>query len=164
MKKRILTFGVLLILVTILVVPSVVSAADSTYVFGEVVEGYTFTAPGPILLGSMTPSATPYKGSSTDGSLVGNNANGYTVTGTDMKVTNTGYMTMAGGAPVLTNRHEISDEDANYVSADTSKTFVDTSGLTDTTFSLYVSQIVTHTDAVGSDYSIEITFTVVAKP
>ncbi|UCD22352.1 MAG: hypothetical protein JSW22_01550 [Chloroflexota bacterium] len=164
MKRRILTFGVLLTLVTISVLPGVVSAADSTYVMGEVVEGYTFAAPGPIYLGSMTPSDTPYKGSSTDGSLVGNNANGYTVTGTDEKVTDTGYMTCAGGAPVLTNRHEISDEDANYVSADTSKTFVDTSGPTDVTFSLFASQLVTHTDAVGSDYSIEITFTVVANP
>lgn len=165
MKKRILTFGVLLALVTISVVPGVVSAIDGgTMVVGDVVEGYTFTAPSPISLGEMTPSGTPYKGSSSGGSLMGNNPSGYTVTGIDDKIGGTGYMTTSGGGDVLANRHEISDEDANYVSADTSKTFVDTSGPTDVTFSLFASQLVTHTDAVGSDYSIEITFTVVANP
>ena len=163
MKKRILTFGVLLILMTISVVPGGVLAADSTWVGGEVLEGYTFAAPAPIFLSSMTPSATPYKGSSSGGSLVGNNANGYTVEGIDAKGINTGYMVSGGGSP-LANKHQISDEDANYVAADTAKTFVDTSGPTDTTFSLYVSQVVAHADAPAADYQIEITFTVISKP
>lgn len=163
MKKRILTFGVLLTLVAISVVPGVVSAADSTYVMGEVVEGYTFAAPGPIYLGTMAPSVTPYKGSSTDGSLMGNSPSGYTVTGIDAKGGDTGYMVSGGGTP-LANKHQISDEDASYVPADTAKTFVDTSGPTDVTFSLYVSQVVDVTDTPASGYIIEITFTVVANP
>jgi len=163
MKKRILTFGVLLILVTIFVVPGVVSAQDGgTWVLGNVVEGYTFTAPSPISLGTMTPSGTPYKGSSSGGSLMGNNPSGYTVTGIDEKGGDTGYMTTSGGGDVLANRHEISDQDASYVPADTAKTFVDTSGPTDAVFSLYVSQVVAYTDTPDI-YEIEIAFTVTPK-
>lgn len=162
MKKRILTFGLLLLLVTVLAIPGVVMA-DSTWVGGEVLEGYTFTAPSPIFLASMTPSATPYKDFSTDGSLVGNDPNGYTVTGIDAKGTNTGYMVSGGGTP-LTNKHQISDEDANYVPADTAKTFVDTSWPTDVAFSLCVSQMVDINDTPAADYEIQITFTVTPKP
>jgi hypothetical protein len=158
MKKRILTFGVLLALVTISVVPGVVSAIDGgTMVVGDVVEGYTFTAPSPISLGVMTPSGTPYKGSSTDGSLIGNNPDGYTVTGRDETLSGQMY-----GGSYLANRLDISNEDANYVPADTEKTFVDTSDPTDTAVSLYVSQLVAYTDAPGI-YTITITFTVMPK-
>ena len=155
MKKKILTLGMVLTLVAVLVAPGAVLA--TTEVTGDVVEGYTFTAPSAIELGSMTPG-TPATGSSTDGSLVGNNPAGYTVTGIDEAVSDTGYM--VSGANVLASKHEISDEDANYVNADTEKTFVDTSGPTDAAVSLYVSQDVAYTDTVATGYSITITFTV----
>jgi hypothetical protein len=161
MKKRILTLGVVLVLVSVLVVPGAVLASDTTNVTGNVIQGYTFTAPSAISLGDMAPSLTPHKGSSTDGSLVGNNPVGYTVTGTDAKTLNKGYM--VSGSDVLATKHQISKEDANYVNADTVKTFVDTSGPTNVAVSLYVSQLVTYTDTVATGYSITITFTVTPK-
>jgi len=158
MKKRILIFGVVLVLVTVLMAPGAVLATGTTEVTGTVIQGYTFTAPTAIGLGSMAPSLTPYKASSTDGSLVGNNPTGYTVEGIDVKGTDTGYM--VSGSDVLANQHQISNADADYVNADTSKKFVDTSGPTDVTVSLYVSQEVAFTDAVGT-YTITITLTVI---
>ena len=161
MKKKILTLGVVLVLVTVLVVPGAVLANGTTEVTGTVTEGYTFTAPSTVELGSMAPSATPHKASSTDGSLVGNNPTGYTVEGIDVKGTDTGYM--VSGSDVLANQHQISNADADYVNADTSKKFVDTSGPTDVTVSLYVSQLVSYADPVASGYTITITFTVAPK-
>jgi len=161
MKKKILTLGVVLVLVTVLVVPGAVLANGTTEVTGTVTEGYTFTAPSTVELGSMAPSATPHKASSTDGSLVGNNPTGYTVEGIDDKGTNTGYM--VSGSDVLANKLKISKEDATYVDADTSKNFVDTGVPTDVTVSLYVSQLVSYADPVASGYTITITFTVAPK-
>ena len=159
MKKRILTFGVLLILVIFSVVPGVVLSADTTVISGTLAAGYSFEAPNDIILfmglGTDKGSSTPA------GSLVGNNPAGYTVTGADTKATNTGYMTTSGGTP-LGNKFEISDEDANYVPADTGKTFVDTSGPTDEYIELYVRQLVEYDDTPG-DYSIVITFTITEK-
>jgi hypothetical protein len=157
MKRRILTFGVLAALVAATLLPGVVLAGDTTEIVGSVEEGYTFVAPSPISLGTMTPSATPYKGNSTDGSLLGNNPDGYTVTGQDAYLS--GYME---NGDHLTNMFEISNEDANYVTADTAKTFVDTSGPTDTTVSLYVSQLVSYNDTPAV-YSITILFDVLPK-
>lgn len=157
MKKRILTFCVLAVLVSATLVPGVVLAGDTTDILGSVEEGYTFVAPSPIDLGTMTPSATPYKGSSTDGSLLGNDPDGYTVTGTD--AASSGYMY---GGDYLINKFEISNEDANYVTADTYKTFVDTSGPTDTAVSLYVSQLVAYNDTPAV-YTITILFEILPK-
>ena len=161
MKKRILTFGVVLVLVMVLVVPGAVLATDTTEVTGTVTEGYTFTAPSTVGLGSMAPSATPYTGNSTDGRLDGNNPAGYTVTGIDAKGTDTGKM--VSGSDVLTEKLKISKEDASYVDADTQKTFLDSGGITGTDISLYVSQEVTYADPVASGYTITITFTVTPK-
>ena len=162
MKKRIFTFGVVLALVTVLLVPGAVLASDgSTEVTGTVTEGYTFMAPSAMALGNMAPSATAYEAHSADGRLDGNNAAGYTVTGVDEKGTNTGYM--VSGANNLTNKLKISNEDASYVDADTAKTFLDTSGITGADISLYVGQEVTYTDPVATGYTITITFTVITK-
>jgi len=158
MKKKILTLGMVLALVAVLVVPGAVLA--TTEVTGNVIEGYTFTPPSAIALGDMTPGTTA-AGSSTDGSLVGNDPAGYTVTGIDEKGTDTGCM--VSGANVLASRHEISDEDATYVPADTAKTFVDTGVPTDVAVSLYVHQYVGYADTVATGYSITITFTVTPK-
>ena len=122
--------------------------------------GYTFTAPPAIGLGGMAPGTTA-TGSST-GSLVGDNSDGYTVTGIDAKTENKGYMVSAT-PNVLGAKHQISNVDADYVDADTPKTFVDTSGPTNVTVSLYVSQVVAYTDTVDTGYTITITFTVTEK-
>ena len=165
MKKKILTLGMVLTLVAVLVAPNAVLAV-TTDVTGDVIEGYTFTAPSAIALGSMTPGTTA-SGSSTDGSLVGNDPDGYIVTGTDKNTEVTaGYMLILGegtqAAPdyILGSRHEISDIDAGYVSADTVKQFVNTFGPTDVTVSLYVHQYVAYTDTAATGYTITITFTV----
>jgi len=161
MKKRILTFGVVLVFVTVLVVPSTVLAADTTVISGSVQAGYAFSAPSEIELYTMFLDV-PNEGSSTNGYLVGNNPAGYTVTGIDAKATDTGYMTTSGGTP-LGNKLEISDDEfTGYVTADVGKTWVDTSGPTSESIDLYVSQPIEYTDAPGS-YSIEITFTVTTK-
>jgi len=161
MKKKILTLGMVLALVAVLVVPGAV-LATTTGVTGDVIEGYTFTPPSAIALGSMTPGTTA-AGSSTDGSLEGNNSLGYTVTGVDEKGISTGYMVSEVLGSVLGSKHEISDEDASYVNADTAKTFVDTSGPTNVAVSLYVHQDVAYTDTVDTGYKITITFTVTPK-
>ena len=161
MKKKILTLGMVLALVAVLVVPGAVLATDTTEVTGTVTQGYTFTAPSTVPLGSMAPSATPYKANSAGGRLDGNNAAGYTVTGIDEKGTDTGCM--VSGVNVLTNKLKISNADASYVDADTAKTFLDTSGVTGADISLYVSQLVTYLDPTATGYSIIITLTVAPK-
>ena len=161
MKKRILTLGVVLVLVSILVLPGAVLGANTTEVTGTVTEGYTFTAPSTVALGGMAPSGTSYKANSADGRLDGNNALGYTVTGIDAKSPDKGKMVSGGN--VLANRLEISNADADYVPADTTKTFLDTSGITGADISLYVSQLVTYSDPVATGYTITITFTVTTK-
>ena len=161
MKKRILTLGAVLVFLTVLVAPNTVLAYDPnvTNIYGTVPAGYAFQAPLEIELYTMFPAAVPYEGSSTSGYLEGNNPTGYTVTGADTKGTNTGYMTTSGGTP-LGNKLEISDDEfTGYVTADTGKTWVDSSGPTSVSIDLYVRQLVEYTDTPGS-YSLNITFTV----
>lgn len=158
MKKKILVLASVLALLSAMIFPGDVMAANTTDVTGSVTSGYSFSAPSAVALGAMSPSVTPHKANSSDGSLVGNNAAGYTVTGIDEKGTSTGFM--VSGANVLGNKLQISYEDANYVDADTNKNFLDTTGPTNATVSLYVSQMVTYTDPVATGYSITITFTV----
>jgi len=147
-------------LVVVLVAPNAVLAV-TTEVTGDVAEGYTFTAPTAIALGSMAPSATAYKAHSTDGRLDGNNAAGYIVTGRDEKPGYTGFMVI--GENILVAEMEISNEDANYVDAHMAKSFLDTGGITGADISLYVRQFVTYADPVASGYTITITFTVSPK-
>ena len=163
MKKRILTLGIVLALVAVLAAPAAVLAnGTTTEVTGDVTEGYTFSAPDPIALGEMAPGTTD-TGNSTGGSLQGNDPQGYTVTGVDAKTENKGYMVSAT-SNVLGSMHQISDEDATYVTAYNAKTFVDTSTTTtNETFSLYVKQAVAYDDPVDTGYSITITFSVLPK-
>ncbi|NVM23605.1 MAG: hypothetical protein HWN68_17715 [Desulfobacterales bacterium] len=112
-------------------------------------------------MGDMAPSASAHIDSSTDGSLVGNNAAGYTLTAIDAKGTNTGYM--VSGSDVLANKHEIGPSAAAVGPADVTQSFVDTTGPTDTAVELHVSQVVAYTDTVAATYTITITFTVTAK-
>ena len=70
---------------------------------------------------------------------------------------------VSGTTDVLANIHQISNVDADYVNADTAKTFLDTLAPTDAVISLYVSQMVAYTDAVADAYTITITFTVTEK-
>lgn len=122
---------------------------------------YTFTAPSAVALGDMSPSATPYTDNSTDGSLVGDNVNGYTVTGKDEKTENTGYMVI--GENILSNKLLIGPAADTLGPADEAQTFLDTSGLTDAAIALHVSQLVDYTDVVATGYTITITFTVTEK-
>jgi hypothetical protein len=121
--------------------------------------GYTFTAPPAVGLGGMAPGATG-TGNST-GSLVGDNSAGYTVTGMDAKASNTGYM--VSGSYVLANKLLLGPAADNLGPADTSQTFldVDEAGMYDVPF--YVSQTVAYIDAIATDYTITITFTVTEK-
>lgn len=160
MKKRILTLGVVLVFVIVMVIPGTV-LADTTVISGSVQAGYAFSAPSEIELYTMFLDI-PNEGSSTNGWLVGNNPTGYTVTGADIKATDTGYMTTSGGTP-LANKLEISDDEfTGYVAADIGKTWIDTSGPTSESIDLYVSQLVEYSDTPGS-YSLNITFTVTEK-
>ena len=170
MKKKILTLGMVLALVAVLVAPNAVLANGTTEVTGTVTEGYTFTPPSTVALGNMAPSVTAYKSHSTGGRLDGNDSAGYTVTGIDENTEGTaGYMLIVGGgslaAPdyILTNKLEISSEDASYVEADTAKTFLDTSDVTGEDIALYVSQLVTYDDPTAIGYTITITFDVTPK-
>ena len=155
MKKKILTLGAVLTLVAVLVVPGAV-LATTTDVTGDVIEGYTFTPPPGIGLGSMTPG-TPKTGDSA-GSLEGNNAAGYTVKAKDDKTPYTGYMTV--GTDVLENLLEISSDGTNYMTIDTEKTFLTTSAPGEDAVPLYAKQDVTYSDPVATGYTITITFTV----
>ena len=162
MKKRILTLGVVLVFVIVMVIPGTV-LADTTLVSGTVIGGYIFQAPWAVELGDMPPTgSTWYAHSDTPGYFVGNSPAGYTVTGADIKATDTGYMTTSGGTP-LANRLEISDEEfTGYVTADVGKTWVDSTGPASESIDLYVSQLVEYTDTPGS-YSLNITFIVTEK-
>ncbi len=148
--------------------------------------GFKFTPPDTISLGNMKPSATPYSGTGA-GSLVGNNANGYTVTGLAKKGSNKGKMVagdgledgldakeeshkgkMVAGDNVLANKLKIGPSASptpplTFGEADTAQTFLSTSGPTDTAVPFYVSQLVASTDNVTSGYTITITFTVITK-
>ena len=155
MKKKILTLGAVLALVAVLVAPNAV-LATTTDVGGNVVEGYTFTAPSIIALGSMTPG-TAATGNSA-GSLEGNNTLGYTVTGVDAKGTNTGYM--VSGTDVLANMLQMGPDAGVAYTAATVTTFLTTSAITDAAVPFYVSQTATYADPVASGYTITITFTV----
>ena len=163
MKKRILTLGAVLVFVTVLVVPSSVLAADTTVVSGTVIGIYIFEAPSAVEFGDMGPSDSDwYAHTWTPGYFFGNSPAGYTVTGADIKATNTGYMTSGGGTP-LTNKLQICDiEYGEYVDADTGITYVDSSGPASESIDLYATQVVEVYDTPGS-YSLNITFTVVEK-
>jgi len=154
MKKRILTLGVVLVLVSVLAAPGAVLA--TTEVTGTVTEGYTFTAPSTVGLGSMAPGATA-TGDST-GNLEGNNPDGYTVKGIDEKGSDTGYM--VSGTDALTNKLYMGATAAVPNTADTETTFLTTSGPGSDSVPFYVSQEVTYDDLVQSGYTITITFTV----
>ena len=165
MKKRILTLGVVVVLVSVLAVPVVVIADGSTAVTGDVEQGYTFTAPTAIGLGTMTPG-TPKPGDS-GGWLEGNNAPGYIVKGIDQNATVTaGYMLIEGtgtlDAPqyILNNKLKMGDTAAVPNDADVLTTFLTTSDVTDEAVPFYVSQTATYADPVQSGYTITITFTV----
>jgi len=121
--------------------------------------GYTFTAPDPIGLGGMAPGTTA-TGSST-GSLVGDNSDGYTVTGIDAKTENKGYM--VSGANVLANKFLMGPAADNLGPADASQTFLDEYGYGLHDLPFHVSQMVTYTDAIAEGYTITITFTVTEK-
>jgi len=163
MKRRILALGAVIVFITVMVVPGTV-LADTTVVSGTVLGGYVFEAPWAVELGNMGPTgAIWYAHSDTPGYFFGNSPNGYTVTGADIKGTNTGYMTTSGGTP-LTNKLEISDEETiGYVTADVGITYIDSSGPAADSIDLYVTQLVDYTDEPG-EYSLNITFTVVEKP
>ncbi len=121
--------------------------------------GYTFTAPEPIGLGGMAPGTTA-TGSST-GSLVGDNSDGYIVTGIDAKTENKGYM--VSGENVLTNRLLMGPAADNLGPADASQTFLDEYGYGPHDVPFHASQMVAYTDAVAEGYTITITFTVTEK-
>jgi len=161
MKAKNLILGLVVVLSLALALPGAVLATDTTEVTGSVTEGYTFTAPSAIALGSMAPSATPYKASSTNGRLDGNNPAGYTVTGVDEEAGNQGHM--VSGSNVLGSKLKISNADSGYVDADTTKTFLDTSEITGAGIALYVSQVVSYADPVATGYTITISFTVNPK-
>ena len=157
MKKKILTLGMVLTLVAVLVAPNAVLAV-TTEVTGTVTEGYTFTAPSTVALGSMAPSATAYKAHSTDGRLDGNNAYGYTVFARD----DAAFGYMRSGGNWLIDMLDISNEDANYEDAHPGKMLLLTDGITGADISLYVRQIVTYADPVADGYTMTISFTVAA--
>ena len=167
MKNRILTFGVVLVLVTILMAPGAV-LATTTGVTGEVVEGYTFTPPPAINLLSMTPG-TPATGNSA-GSLEGNSPTGYNVKGIDLNTEDAtkGYMLIVGdgslAAPdyILTNELKMGDTATVPNDADVLTTFLTTGAgpIAPTAVPFYVSQTATYADPVQSGYTITITFTV----
>jgi hypothetical protein len=121
--------------------------------------GYTFTAPPALWLGGMTPGTTG-TGNST-GSLTGDNTDGYTVTGMDAKMTNTGYMVSGGN--VLANRLQIGPASNSLGPADASQTFLDVSAAGSNDVPFHVSQSIAYTDAVATNYTITITFTVTEK-
>ena len=163
MKKKILTLGMVLTLVAVLVAPSAVLA--TTDVTGNVIQGYTFTAPSAIVLGDMTPG-TP-KTDNSAGSLEGNNALGYTVDGVDKNNEETkGYMLIVGtgtqASPqyILENKLLFGPATNPTATADTLTNFLTTSDITDAAVPFYVSQTATYADPVQSGYTITITFTV----
>ena len=158
MGTKTLILGLAMVVSLALALPGAVMAANTTGVTGSVTEGYTFSAPSTVNLGAMTPSLTPHKAASKDGSLVGNNALGYRVAGQDVKPKNAGYMLDGSGNP-LTYKLKISFYDGDYTDADIEKGFLSTPGVTDATFCLYVSQLVAPEDPAAV-YSITITFTV----
>jgi hypothetical protein len=121
--------------------------------------GYTFTAPPAVGLGGMAPGTTG-TGNST-GSLTGDNTDGYTVTGMDAKTTNTGYMVSGGN--VLANRLQIGPASNSLGPADASQTFLDVSAAGTYDVPFHVSQSIAYTDAVATNYTITITFTVTEK-
>ena len=158
MKRRILSISMALALVVILAAPLGAFAAD-TVVTGNVVVGYSFTPPSAISLGNMTPGTTATGNNS--GSLNGNGAGGYTVTAIDAKTPNTGYM--VSGANVLQNKFRIGATSGSVDTADVARTLLDTAGPGTSSVPLYVSQQVSFSDPLASNYSITITYTVVAK-
>ena len=121
--------------------------------------GYTFTAPPAIGLGGMAPGTTG-TGNST-GSLTGDNTDGYTITGMDAKTTNTGYMVSGGN--VLANELQIGPASNSLGAADASQTFLDVSAAGTYDVPFHVSQSIAYTDAVATNYTITITFTVTEK-
>jgi len=121
--------------------------------------GYTFTAPPAIGLGGMAPGTTA-TGSST-GSLVGDNSNGYTVTGIDAKTSNTVYM--VSGTDVLANEFQMGPAADTLGNSSMVQTLLNESGYGPHAVPFYVSQLIAYTDIVATGYTITITFTVTEK-
>ena len=146
-------------LVSVLVMPTA-ALAVTTEVTGTVIEGYTFTAPGGVALGNMTPG-TPKAGSTT-GTLVGNDSAGYPVTGADSTGSPVVYMTATGDLDNMLNIGPSASPSSplTYGPANVAQTFLSTSGITNATVPFYVSQLVTFADPVQSGFTIIITFTV----
>ena len=158
-KKKILLLAALAALAALLAIPAMVMGDDTTDISGNVVSGYTFSAPSAINLGNMTPGNT-VTGNSI-GHLSGNNSAGYTVTGTDAKASNKGYM--VSGTNVLHNKLKIGPNSNPTATADTSVEFLNTNSSTDQDINLYVSQDISYSDTAASGYTITITFTVIEK-
>lgn len=163
MKKKILTLGIVLALVSVLVMPTA-ALATTTDVGGDVIEGYTFTAPTPVEFGNMNPNDTPSTADTT-GYLQGNNAGGYNVKGIDANTDGTTKGFMLIGPPatptsILENKLKMGDTVAVPNDADVETTFLDTSTITDEIVPFYVSQTVEFTDPIATGYTITITFTV----
>lgn len=159
MRKKILTLGMVLVLVSALALPGAVMAQTQTLtteVTGSVPSEITFTAPNSVGLGSMAPGDTPHVAHSTGGKVIGNHAAGYTVTGVDAKTPNKGKMTSNGNA--LANTLQIGPAPGELGPANEAQEFLSTVGPTDEDFELHVSQLVTLADPSG-DYTIIITFT-----
>jgi hypothetical protein len=122
--------------------------------------GYTFIAPGDIVLGEMVPSVDPYTGNSS-GSLTGDNPAGYTVTASDNKTENKGYM--VSGTSVLHSKFNIGASAGSVASSDVERTLLTTSAPGTDSVPLFVSQEISYNDAVVNGYSITITYTVVPR-
>ena len=150
-------------LLAVLCLPAAVASAAESAVTLEVTSGYSFTAPSGISLGSEQAGNTATGNSTTAGSLQGNNPGGYTVTGVDEKGTDTGYMYSSTAIAALANPLLIGDATSPTNPAYTAFTFVDTTDITDESFTLYVSQQIALDDAVADDYTITITYTVTEK-
>ena len=159
MKAKNLMLGLVVVLSLALALPGAVLADNTTGVTGNVVAGYTFTAPAAIGLGDMT-LGQENRASST-GELSGNHPSGYTVAGKDIKPTNTGYM--VSGEDALFHPLMLSQDEETYASAGLETTFLTTAGPGTDQVPFYVSQLVLFDDPVATAYTITITFTVTPK-
>jgi len=161
MKAKNLILGLVVVLSLALALPGAVLADNITEVTGNVVEGYTFTAPAAIGLGDMEPgqTATGESVGGQAGRLEGNHAAGYSVKAKDMNTSDTGRMTV--GVNVLSQLLQISSDGTDYMTLDTEVAFFTTgAGPGSWDIPLHVKQVVTYEDPVATGYSITITFTV----
>ena len=70
---------------------------------------------------------------------------------------------MTSGARVLADKFRIGATAETVADADADRTLLDTSGPTNASVSLYVSQTVSGSDIIADNYTITITFTVTPK-